>query len=302
MRILITGIRGFIGARLARSLANAGHDVMGMDLRGRLEERASVTNVDDCQRFCRDVEIVVHCAAIHQAEKVRQNPDAVAAVNLNGTLNLLNAATAAGTRRLVYLSTAKVYGDPEELPSAEDDKLRPAGPYATSKLSGEQLCLEAHVEHGLELAIIRPFSVYGPEQDLDTGYVGMLMTALRDGTVPILPGKPEFKRDFVHIDDVVKLLMHCIDMPLTRPETLNAGYGQCHRLDALVQTLSQVSQQSIDAQFSPPSPNTLRNACADMARAQELFGYQAQVNLAAGLKETLDWFVEIPDACGRAAS
>ncbi len=302
MRILITGIRGFIGARLARALANAGHDVVGMDLRGRIEERASVTNLGDCQRFCRDAEIVVHCAAIHQAEKVRHDPDAVAAVNLGGTQNLLSAAAAAGTRRLIYLSTAKVYGEPERLPSAENDQLRPAGPYATSKLSGEKLCLEAHAKHGIELAMVRPFSVYGPEQDLDTGYVGMLMTALQNGAVPVLPGKPEFQRDFVHIDDVIGLLMHCIEQPLLQPETVNAGYGQCHRLDHLVKTLSQVAGQAIDVEFSSPSPNTIRNSCADTSRAQQLFGYQPTIELSEGLSETLDWFIGVPDTRGSIAS
>ncbi len=121
-----------------------------------------------------------------------KNPQAVIDVNVGGTGNLLDAAAASGVRRFVYLSTAKIYGEPARMPSRESDPLCPLDPYATSKLAAEERCRELHLSHGLEVAMVRPFSVYGAGQDLDTGYVGCCLRPFVMAWTQSFPGNLTF--------------------------------------------------------------------------------------------------------------
>jgi len=286
MHVLITGSQGFIGIALKAALRARGHEVREMDLRGAGERRGDVTSADDCHAFCRDIDVVIHGAAVHHAVQVRSRPDEVVRVNVGGTDKLLSAAEAARVRRFVYLSTAKVYGEPACLPSRETDPLAPIDPYATAKLAAESRCLAASRATGMELAILRPFSVYGVGQDLDTGYIGMLLAALSHGLDPVLP---DFMRDFVYIDDLVEIACACMLQPLAEPTILNVASGRSHRLDALVNDFRTLTVHPINARFKQPSADTIMRSCGDITLANRLFGYTPQVGLRDGLARCRDW-------------
>jgi len=179
MRVSITGGLGFIGAALGATLSDEGHDVRlidscdGVIAPGMDCIQGSILNPEICRLTCENTDIVIHCAAIHQASMVAKNPPGSIQVNVAGTLNLLRAAIASGVKRFICLSSAKIFGEPERLPSVEADLPRPLDTYALSKAMSEYHCHLLQAQSKMNVVIIRPYSVYGPKQDLNTGYVGM---------------------------------------------------------------------------------------------------------------------------------
>ena len=289
MRVLITGSCGFIGTALATAIRSLGLDVREMDLQASGSQRGDITSAQDCREFCDSVDVIVHGAAIHHAVQVRERPDEVARVNVGGTDTLLSAAQDAGVRRFVYLSTAKIYGEPSRLPSIESDALVPLDAYATAKLAVERRCQAFHRSTGIELAILRPFSVYGVGQDLDTGYVGMLLAALRDRVDPVLPGAADYLRDFVYIDDLVRLTTACVTDPLDGPTTLNVGSGRSCSLSELVQAMSELLGYEIGVRYREAPADTIARSSGDISAAAQRFGSTQRIQLREGLQKSIDW-------------
>jgi len=297
MRILVTGGLGFIGNALAAKLRAEGHQVTAMDTRENPDRdsrdflRGSVLTPADCARACAGADTIVHSAAMHRASAVAANPLSAIELNVKGTTNLLAAAVAAGARRLVFLSTAKVYGDAAVLPSAEDDALEPVETYALSKVAAEHHLHRQAETAGIEIVIVRPFSVYGPGQDLGSGYVGMLLTSLLGQRDVSMPGRAEFRRDFVHIDDVTWLLGAAVSSPsLPHMTILNAGSGESHSLGALLETAASITGKDTAISFRVPSADTLTRSHACLRRCESLLGYRPRYSLRDGLTDTIAWF------------
>ncbi|MDJ0923943.1 MAG: NAD-dependent epimerase/dehydratase family protein [Acidimicrobiia bacterium] len=293
---MITGGLGFLGHALGSQLETEGHDVRLMDIRDGAPQgadycRGSVLSLEDCLRACEGVEIVVHGAAVHQAHSVGYGPLAAADVNVRGTINLFDAAIKTGTRRFVFLSTSKVYGDPSELPSAEHDPLAPRDVYALSKLAGEHHLRVSQPDTDIEVVFMRPFSVYGPAQNLDTGYVGMVLKSLL-GERPIeLPGLPDYKRDFVHIDDVTRLCATIIRTESLPGLTIvNVGSGEMASLAQLVTSASRIVGSDLPIGYRTPPAGTLTRSHANMDYAAARFGFRPSFQLAEGLADTIEWF------------
>jgi nucleoside-diphosphate-sugar epimerase len=301
MRIVVTGSQGFIGRPLASALAAGGHAVRRADVAGGASPPVDVTRESDCGTACEGAEVVIHCAAVHESGAVKADPLRMIAINVRGTLNMLRAAADAGVRRFVLLSTGKVYGEPESLPSHETQLPLPLEPYALAKFVNEEYARRFHAVSRMEVVVVRPFSVYGPEQDLDTGYVGMLLRGLRDGTAVELPAAPTFLRDFVYITDVVELCRRAALSPMPGLTILNAGSGQPTRLDDLVSILGQLTGRQLEVSYKPPGPGTLTRTLAAMNLAAELLDYSPRITLETGLQRTVDWFFyQAPRAAGAA--
>ncbi|MGI9341384.1 MAG: NAD-dependent epimerase/dehydratase family protein [Gammaproteobacteria bacterium] len=297
MRILVTGGLGFIGTAVAETLRADGHQVTAMDARESTDRdprdflRGSVLAPADCARACAGADTIVHSAAMHSAAAVAANPLAAIELNVKGTINLLAAGVAAGARRFIFLSSAKVYGDATRLPSAEDDALEPVETYALSKAAAEYHLHLQHETAGIEIVIVRPFSVYGPGQDLGSGYVGMLLSSLLGQRDVTMPGRAEFRRDFVHIDDVTWLLGAAISSrSLPSMTILNAGSGEAHSLGALLETASSITGKETAIGFRVPSADTLTRSHACLQRCESLLGYRPRYSLRDGLTDTIDWF------------
>jgi len=307
LKVLITGARGFIGANLAVKLVSAGHQVRALDISagvapGGVEMiRGDVSDPETCRSACAGVDAVVHGAAIHHIDKVSKRPERTLGVNVSGALNMLRGAAAEGVGRFVYLSTAKVYGNPESMPSRESDYPEPIEIYALSKLAGEHYCRLFQEAGTLDVAVIRPFSVYGPGQSLDTGYVGMLINALMTGEPLTIPGRPDYLRDFVHVDDVMRLCVQVITQPITGGlQVLNAGSGTACTLAQLVELAGHASDRPVLAEYIEPGAATITRSLACMDVAADILGFEPRISLAEGLQQTLDWFRQV-DASGRLA-
>jgi nucleoside-diphosphate-sugar epimerase len=292
MRVLITGAHGFIGAAIIPELLDAGHEVVGMDCIGGTRIRiGDITRLNDCVAACQGADVVIHSVGIHLASQVAENPMQMVDVNVNGTLNILQAAEKAGTRRIVYLSSAKVYGEPEQLPSLETDLPRPREPYALAKLVAEQYCQTFHETCGMEAVVIRPFSVYGPGQDPNSGYIGMALEALKSDGVVSFPGRADYLRDFVHIDDVARLCTLAATADLPGFTVLNSGAGHAHTLDELVAMTATMADVRLRSRYRHASVETIRRTWGDMDSAQKLLGYRPEIDLQQGLADTVAWFM-----------
>lgn len=297
MRVLISGGLGFLGRAAGGELQADGHAVRLMDVRDRdaLEIdyfRGSVLKQADCKAACAGIDTVVHGAAVHEARRVARDPLAAIAINVRGTINLFRSARAAGARRFVFLSSAKVYGDTERLPSVEDDPLEAKETYALSKVAGEHHLWMNVAGSGMQVVVIRPFSVYGPGQDLGSGYVGMVLQSVLGDHNIVLPGTEEYRRDFVHIDDVTRLLVAAITADsLPDMTVLNVGSGTSVSLGELVAQASEIVGRQLPIGFKTPGPETLTRSHACIERSAQLLGYRPHYQLRSGLANTFDWFM-----------
>jgi len=296
MHISITGGLGFIGSKFGSTLSDAGHEVRLVDIRdddikpGFDYLQGNVLNTEDCLATCDGMDIVVHCAAMHAASTVAKNPLSAIETNVTGTLNLLHAAISSGVKRIIYLSTAKVYGDPKILPSTELDLPIPRETYALSKMTSEYYCHTLQARSNLDIVIIRPYSVYGPAQELGSGYVGMILSSILSGTELRLPGRPDFIRDFVHIDDVTSLCLQAATADLPGVTTLNAGSGQQTSLHDLLRLASEILGFNLDSSYHDPGPETMVRMQACMKHTEAVLGYRPRYDLREGLIETIEWF------------
>ncbi len=307
MRIAITGGLGFIGLSLGRVLASAGHAVRLTDVSENVTLpdieylSANVLDREACRTTCKDMDFIVHSAAVHDAKQVANDPLLAVEINVQGTLNLLRAAVESGVRRFVYMSSAKVFGEPEVLPSAETDLPIPRDTYALSKYVCEEYCRKFQAQADIDVVIVRPFSVYGPSQVLGHGYIGMIVEAMLNDAEFNLPGRPDFLRDFVHINDMTRLISALIEADLPGVSVLNAGSGRATSLAELVALAENVTGRDLAGQFVEPGRGTMQRMQADMAYANDLLGYQPAYELRDGLAETIDWFFRNQLVAGKAA-
>ena len=307
MHISITGGSGFIGSALGAALSDAGHGVRLVDIRdcgpvpGIDYLQGSVLEMDDCHAACEGMDVVVHCAATHEAGAIAKNPLSSIELNVTGTLNLLRAAVASNVKRFIYLSSAKVFGEPETLPSVESDVAIPQGTYGLSKLASEYHCHTLQAQSNMEIVIVRPFSVYGPAQELDSGYVGMILSSLLNRTELRLPGEEDYIRDFVYIDDVIRLCSSMVTADLPGISIFNAGSGQQTSLRELLVLAAEISGVDLESRYRVPEPGTLVRMQACMKQAEMVLGYRPKYDLREGLAETIDWFLRHRSVAGKAA-
>lgn len=221
--VLVTGAAGFLGRALLCALLARGRQVRAFDLRrGDLsDDRLEwvVGDVCDAERVrdaCAGVEVVYHLAALIPQRKA--TAARMHAVNVGGTQNVLDGALAQGVRRVVYLSSAEVYGIPAEIPCRETTPLNPLGEYGHNKVAAEALCREASAR-GLEVTILRPPTIVGP--GLDEPFLVGLLDALRHGKPVTVLGKGENRFHFVHVEDVVAACLIVADHPAAVGEVFN---------------------------------------------------------------------------------
>lgn len=300
MRLLVTGSSGQIGSYVVEVARERGHETVGLDIQPDADDRtdvvADIRNPGACQRALEGVDSVVHCAAQISVQHSIEDPIDDASHNVEGTINLLEAAREAGLAgRFVNVSSAAVYGSPEHVPVDETHPCRPLSPYGASKLAAETYAELYDRLHGLETVTVRPFNVYSPRQDPDNPYSGVISVfadRIRDGKPPIVHGNGTQTRDFVHARDVAGWLVDLAEPdgpePLDGWRALNLGTGRETSILELAETMIEASDESgeLEPVHDDPRPGDIDRSVADRSRADKL-GLEPSVPLEAGLKEML---------------
>ncbi len=299
---LVTGGAGFIGGHLVERLLADGWRVRVLDnfstgseenlrsVAGDVELwRGDVRDLDACLSSCAGVDSVFHLAAIASVPQSVADPLTSHAVTLGGTLNLLSAARDQGVRRVVFSSSASVYGDAEEVPTREGQPLRPQSPYATAKAAGELYCRNFYELYGLETVTLRYFNVFGPRQSANSGYAAAIpkfVQAALSGGRPVVFGDGRQTRDFVHVSNVVEANVLAALRGEAPGGTFNVGCGRGITLLELLAELERLAGRSLSPQFAPGRPGEVRHSLADISRARAVLGYEPRIDLAAGLALT----------------
>ncbi|NPA06084.1 MAG: SDR family oxidoreductase [Chloroflexi bacterium] len=304
MRALVTGGAGFIGSHLVDALLARGHDVVVLDnfSTGKVENlpqghprlqvlRGDVRDADVVTRAMQGVNVAFHLAAHVSVPASIQDPLTTHAINVTGTVHVLEAARQAGVRRVVLASSAAVYGEPEKLPLSEDVPLRPLSPYASSKVANEADARAYAASLGLETVALRFFNVYGPRQRADSPYSGVIarfVEALAQDRAPTVFGDGRQTRDFIFVHDVVAALLRAAEAPAhVVGRAFNVCTGRAVSLLDLLNVLYRFYPHAPRPHFAPPRPGDIRHSRGDPTLAERLLGFRARVPLDQGLAQLL---------------
>jgi nucleoside-diphosphate-sugar epimerase len=302
-RYLVTGAAGFIGSSLAYALVNAGHDVRGFDnlSTGKIENIAGIEDRIDFRvgdlmdsaalvNACKGVDYVLHQAAVASVPRSVDAPQASNDANVTGTLNLLVAARDSGVKRVVYASSSSVYGESPKLPKHEDMPPDPISPYAVSKMAGEMYMISFYRVYGLETVSLRYFNVFGPRQDANSQYSGVLAMLL--GQRPTILGDGEQTRDFNFIDNTVQANLRACTAPASQVagRMFNIATGTRVSLNQTYRLLQQMTGYEGEPLYAGERPGDIKHSLADITRAQQSLGYQPAVNFEDGLRQTVEWY------------
>ena len=281
---LVTGGAGFIGSHVAAQLLTRGWRVRILDNFGggrwsNIQTLPSaveigmgdIRHLSDCRRACEDVDTVFHLAALASVTGSIADPLESHDVNINGTLNMLLAARDAGARRFVFSSSASVYGDAQTVPTDEAQPLQPQSPYASHKACGEFYAQNFWDLYGLETVVLRYFNVFGPHQNLNSGYAAVIpsfVQATLKGCQPVIYGDGQQTRDFVFVEDVARANVLAALAPNVAGRVFNVAGGQAISLLALLESLEQCTGQPLPPRMEPGRPGEVRHSRADVTRAR----------------------------------
>jgi UDP-glucose 4-epimerase len=303
-RVLVTGGAGFVGGALVRRLAESGARVSVLDdfSAGRAEAvpdgctivEASITDPDAIRSLVAEHSWIFHLAARGIIASMR-NPREDFETNAAGTLNLLMAARDCGVQRLVYASSASIYGNPRTLPITEEDRVGPLSPYAVSKLTGEHYCQAFYESYGVPAAIVRYSNVYGPGQRLDNPYCGVVTRFLASaaaGQPMQIHGDGQQTRDYTFVEDAVDATILAGSHPRAEGEVFNVATG----IETSVVELARgiAGAVGVDPAFEHIDVrdiDNIRRRALNIEKIRRMLRWAPQVPLEAGLRRTAEALV-----------
>ena len=307
MKYLVTGGAGFIGSNIAHELIKRGEQVRIIDnfstgFRSNLIEiQDSIELIDgDIRDFwtvreaVEGIDYILHQAALPSVPRSIANPLTSNNVNVDGTLNLLEAARMANVKRFVTASSSAVYGDTPVLPKHEEMKRNPLSPYAITKLTNEEYCRVYYELYGLETVCLRYFNIFGPRQDPNSQYSAVIpkfISALRSDKAPIVYGDGEQSRDFTYIANTVDANLLATISESAPGNIYNIACGGQFTLNTLLDMLREIIGADTKAQYDPIRKGDILHSFADISKAENDLNYKPKVGFKDGLKKTVEWFL-----------
>jgi nucleoside-diphosphate-sugar epimerase len=305
MKYLITGGAGFIGSNLARKLLEQDHRVRILDnfSSGRQDNLNDIIDrVELIEGDIRDywtvvkavtgIDYILHQAALPSVPRSVKNPLTSNEVNINGTLNLLEAARMAGVMKFVMASSSSVYGESEVLPKHEGMTPGPLSPYAITKITNEYYCRVYWQLYKFPTVCLRYFNIFGPHQDPNSEYAAVIpkfITALVENRSPVVYGDGEQSRDFTYIDNCVEANLLAVTNDGILGEAYNVACGGRYTLNELLDLLRKIIGVNTPAKYDPPRPGDIRHSYADISKLKAS-GYDPRIGFEEGLKRTVAFF------------
>jgi UDP-glucose 4-epimerase len=300
MNFLITGAAGFLGSALANHLAREGHQIRGLDdlstgdpqalspdvhfTRGDVNDRPKLWTL------LQEVDCVYHLAARVSVPESVLYPREYNAVNVGGTVSLMEAMRDVGVRRVILASSGAVYGDQGEQPLQETAIPDPGSPYAVSKVSAEHYVRTIGKLWGMETVCLRIFNAYGPGQHLPPSHPPVvphfLRQALRGGTL-VVHGDGNQTRDYVYVDDVVSAMVAAATAPNVNGLVINVGSGTETSIRELVKKVGETTGREVDSIYNSNTSGGVSRMRADLSLAAQKLNYRPSIKLDDGLRMTL---------------
>jgi len=297
MKVLITGGAGFIGSNTADLMINKGYDVVIVDnlSSGNIEninKKAKFHKIDIRDEMLYKIfkeekpDYVIHLAAQINARKSIEDPISDASVNIMGGLNILNCCKNYGVTKIIYSSSAAVYGDAKRIPTPEDYPSELLCPYAISKYTFESYLKGS----GVPYIILRYSNVYGPRQDAkgEAGVISIFISKLLKGESLHIFGDGEQTRDFIYVEDVAKAEL----LALQNDESgiFNISTGQETSVNNLFKILKESIQSKSEVHHNDPIEGEIRRSCLDCSKAKKELKWMPKISICEGLNKTVMWF------------
>ena len=314
MQILVTGGAGFIGGHLAESFLSDGHDVTVLDnfepfyavgiKRHTLDVHREVAEGEDAEyRFVEgdvrdpkavqdivaDADVVVHQAAQAGVRESVDNPQTVTDINVNGTVNLLEASKEADVKRVILASSSSVYGKPRSLPYEEDHTTEPVSPYGVTKLTQEHMARVYTELYGLPTVCLRYFTVYGPRMRPNMA-ISNFVSRCVNGEPPVIYGDGQQTRDFTYVADVVDANRTLLDSDAADGDVLNIGSSDNISIQELAETVRDQLAPELKIAYESAREADAEHTHASVKRAGKLIGYEPSRTITEGVGEFIEWY------------
>lgn len=304
-RVLVTGGAGFVGSNLVERVVSAGGEVVVLDdlftgTKNNIDNdfkyefiEGSVTDAELVLSLVKQVDFVAHLAARNIIASTK-NPRDDYATNIGGTLNVLMAMKEHGISRMVYSSSASVYGNPRIIPISEDEHTHTFSPYAVSKLAGENYCMAFYETYGLPVTTVRYSNVYGPKQDVANPYCGVVskfIEAVDKGIAPQLHGDGQQTRDFTYVDDAVDATLVALLSSRSDGMVFNLGTGTETKIIEIVELLAKIMGKDVTPEhIDRRDIDNIRRRVLNIERIRSRLRWQPIVDLETGLRLTVEWY------------
>jgi UDP-N-acetylglucosamine 4-epimerase len=315
-KVLVTGGGGFIGSNLCEVLLEKGNKVVCLDnfatgRRKNLDQllkdsnftliEGDIRKLEDCLKATKDVDYVLHQAALGSVPRSLKDPITSNEVNVSGFLNMLVASRDNGVKRFVYAASSSTYGDSESMPKVEHILGKPLSPYAITKYVNELYADIFSKAYGLETIGLRYFNVFGRKQDPNGAYAAVIpkfVSQLMKGESPVINGDGSYSRDFTYIDNVIQANLLCLVTTNEKAinSVYNVAYGDRNTLNDLMGYLKEYLSDfdskisNIEVIHGPKREGDIPHSHASIDKAKQLLNYNPQFSLQKGLKEAVKWY------------
>ena len=308
-RFLVTGGAGFIGSNLCEAILKMGFRVRCLDDLSTGKQanadlfandpnyefiRGDVKDFETCRRACGGMDYVLHQAAWGSVPRSIEMPLFYCANNIQGTLNMMEAARQAGVKKFVYASSSSVYGDEPNLPKTEGREGNLLSPYALTKRCDEEWAKQYTRHYGLPTVGLRYFNVFGRRQDPNGAYAAVIpkfIMQLMKGERPTIHGDGRQSRDFTYVENVIEAnLKAALSGQEADGEAFNIAYGGREYLIDIYHALTRALGVSVEPVFGPDRKGDIKHSNADISKARRLLGYDPDYDFERGLNEAIEWY------------
>jgi UDP-glucuronate 4-epimerase len=322
MNIVVTGGAGFIGSHLCEELLRSGNRLQVIDNFNNFYnpdiKRRNIKEIQDMMKknnilesnfnlyecdirdkealgkiINREIDVVVHLAAMAGVRNSIENPRLYYEVNVLGTLNLLEACKANNVSKIIFASSSSVYGNNKAVPFKEEDRVDfPISPYAATKKSGELLCYTYHLLYSLSIASLRFFTVYGPRQRPDLAIHKFTQRIFKGEEIPFY-GDGTSKRDYTFISDIVDGILKAIEWINKNDnsyEIFNLGESRTISLNFMIDTIEKAIGEKAKKKMLPMQGGDVNITYADITKAKQILGYNPTMQFEAGIEKFIEWY------------